>query len=87
MVFLRSTIFAIQRALSLPHEIKPMGGVRRAVLAGERNWLLARIGQAPDLTLQALRSELTAKGVQVSLWAVWKLFKSKGITFKKKPAA
>ena len=66
---------------------KPMGGVRRAVLAGHREWLLARIAQAPDLTLQAIRGELAQRGVQVSLWAVWNLFKSEGITFKKKSAA
>jgi len=66
---------------------KAMGGVRRAVLAGHREWLLARIAQAPDLTLQAIRGELAQRGVQVSLWAVWNLFKSEGITFKKKSAA
>jgi transposase len=51
---------------------RPMGGTRRAVLAGERNWLLARIKEAPNLTLHALRTELAQRGVQVSLWAVWK---------------
>lgn len=66
---------------------KPMGGVRRAVLADQRAWLLARIKEKPDLTLQAIRGELAARGVTVSLWAVWKLFASEGITFKKKPAA
>jgi transposase len=66
---------------------KPMGGVRRAVLAGSREWLLARITEAPDLTLQAIRGELAQRGVEVSLWAVWKLFKSEGITFKKKSSA
>lgn len=62
---------------------KPMGGVRRAVLADHRAWLLERIREQPDLTLQALRTELAGRGVTVSLWAVWKLFASEGITFKK----
>ena len=62
---------------------KPMGGVRRAVLAGSREWLLARITEASDLTLQAIRTEVVQRGVEVSLWAVWKLFKSEGIMFKK----
>jgi hypothetical protein len=31
------------------------GGVRRAVLAGQREWLPARIAQAPDLIVQAIR--------------------------------
>ena len=65
---------------------KPMGGVRRAVLAGEREWVLSRIKQTPDLTLQALQGELAARGTKVSLWAVWRLLKVEGITFKKKPA-
>jgi len=66
---------------------KPMGGVRRAVLADHRGWLLERIKQKPDLTLQAIRSELAERGVSVSLWAVWKFYASEKITFKKKPAA
>ena len=66
---------------------KPMGGVRRAVLADHRGWLLERIKQKPDLTLQAIRSELAARGVIVSLWAVWNFYRSEKITFKKKPAA
>ena len=63
---------------------KPMGGVRRAVLADHRGWLLERIKQKPDLTLQAIRSELAARGVIVSLWAVWNFYRSEKITFKKK---
>lgn len=66
---------------------KAMGGVRRAVLAGQRSWLLERIRQKPDLTLHALRAELAGRGTVVSVWAVWKLFASEGISFKKKPAA
>lgn len=65
---------------------KPMGGVRRAVLAEHRDWLMTRIKDTPDLTLRALQVELAERGVVVSLWAVWKLFASEGITFKKKPA-
>src|SRR6478609_2209378 len=30
-----------------------MGGHRRRVLAGERDWLLARLAEKPDLTLRA----------------------------------
>jgi transposase len=66
---------------------KPMGGVRRAVLAGEQAWLLARIKAVPDLTLRALTAELAERGTVVSHWAVWKLFASHGITFKKKYSA
>lgn len=62
----------------------PMGGARRAVLATERGWLLERMAKTPDVTLRALRAELAERGVAVSLWAVWKVFATEGITFKKK---
>src|SRR4029077_16474636 len=34
------------------------GGHRPRVLAGERDWLLARLAEKPDLTLRALVAEL-----------------------------
>ena len=63
---------------------KPMGGVRRRVLAGEREWLLARIAEQPDLTLRAIRAELAERGVIVSYDAVWRFYLREGVTFKKK---
>jgi len=63
---------------------KAMGGARRAVLAGERDWLRARIKVAPDLTLRALAAELAERGVVVSHWAVWKFCQDEALTFKKK---
>ncbi|MGH7117761.1 MAG: IS630 family transposase [Acetobacteraceae bacterium] len=62
---------------------KPMGGARRAVLADQRQWLLARVAEKRDLTLHALRAELGARGVRVSVWAIWYLLRSEGISFKK----
>jgi len=62
---------------------KPMGGARRAVLAGERDWLLERIAAVPDLTLRAVRAELASRGIVVSLWAVWWFYEAEAITFKK----
>ena len=64
---------------------KPMGGKRPLVLAGEREWLLARIAEKPDLTLRALRAELAERGIVVSLAAVWAFFAREQISFKKKP--
>jgi len=61
------------------------GGVRRAVLAGERDWLVARIKEKPDLTLRAIQTELAERGVIVSYDAVWRFYRQEGITFKKKP--
>ena len=66
---------------------KAMGGARRAVLAGERDWLRARIKVAPDLTLRALAAELAERGVVVSHWAVWKFCQDEALTFKKKHSA
>ena len=60
-----------------------MGGHRRRVLAGERDWLLARLAEKPDLTLRALVAELVARGVPASYGAVWRLLKAEGITVKK----
>ena len=65
---------------------KPMGGRRRFALLGERDWLLARIAAAPDLTGQALRAELCARGTKVSYDAVWRFLRDERLTFKKKPA-
>jgi len=65
---------------------KRMGGRRPYALAGERSWVLARVGEAPDLTLRALAAELAERGIVVSHYAVWHFLVREGITFKKKPA-
>ena len=64
---------------------KPMGGRRRFVLLAERDWLLARIEAAPDLTGMALRAELAERGVKVSYDAVWRFLRDERLTLKKKP--
>ena len=64
---------------------RPMGGRKPVALVGERDWLLARIVEQPDLTLRAIRAELADRGVVVSYDAVWKFYLREGITFKKKP--
>ena len=63
-----------------------MGGRRRFALLGERDWLLARIAAAPDLTGRALRAELAERGTKVSYDAVWRFLRDERLTFKKKPA-
>lgn len=66
---------------------RPHGARRRPVLLDERDWLLARIAAAPDLTVRALRAELgELRGVQVGYGAVWRFLAREGLTFKKKPA-
>jgi transposase len=63
-----------------------MGGWRPLLLKSEREWLLSRIAEKPDLTLRAVMAELAARGTPASYGAVWRFFAHEGVTFKKKPA-
>ena len=65
---------------------RPMGGKRPYALAEERDWLLKRLAEKPDITLRALVGELAERGIKVSYYAVWHFFEHEGISFKKKPA-
>ncbi len=65
---------------------KPMGGRRRFVLAGQRAWLLDRIGLDPSVTLRRLQAELAERGVAASYGAVWDFVHEEGLSFKKKRA-
>jgi len=62
-----------------------VGGRRGYAVAREREWLLARIAEKPDLTLRALLLELKDRGMVVSYYALWHFLQHEGITFKKKP--
>lgn len=62
---------------------KPMGGRRPYVLAGEREWLLARLAQKPDLTLHAMLAELRMRGVVVACDTLWRFLRNQGVSFKK----
>ena len=63
-----------------------MGGWRPLLLKSEREWLLARIAEKPDLTLRALLQELADRGLAVSYFALWNFLQHEGVTFKKKPS-
>ena len=63
-----------------------VGGYRRPALDGEREWMLSRIAEKPDLTLRALAAELAERGVKAGQYAVWSFFRREGLTFKKNPA-
>ena len=64
---------------------KPMGGWKQLRLKSQREWLLTRIAEKPDLTLRAVVAELAERGTPASYGAVWRFFKREGISFKKKP--
>jgi len=65
---------------------KPMGGKRPCLLESQRDWLLSRIAEKPDLTLQALLSELQTRGSVVSCDTLWRFLRRHGISFKKNRA-
>jgi transposase len=65
---------------------KPMGSRMARSLAKQRDWLLARLTEKPDLTLRALVGELHDRAVKASYGSVWRLLKDERISFKKKPA-
>ena len=49
----------------------------------EKDWLIARIAEKPDLTLSALLVELADRGLVVSYYALWHFLQHEGVTFKK----
>lgn len=63
-----------------------MGGHRALVLLPQRDWVLARLAAAPDLTLRGLVAELAEHGISASYGSVWRLLAAEGLSFKKKPA-
>jgi len=65
---------------------KPMGGDHSSRLRQDRDWLLARIEETPDLTLEELRAELADRGKLVGYGTVWRFFAAEGISFKKNRA-
>lgn len=67
-------------------DAKPMGSRQARSLAGQRDWMLARIAEKPDVTLRELVLELEARSITTSYGSVWRLLSDEGISFKKKPA-
>ena len=65
---------------------RPMGGDHSSRLKDERDWLLRRIAEAPDLTLEEIRRELGERGKPVGYGTVWRFFAAEGISFKKNRA-
>src|ERR1700729_1492131 len=74
-----------QRVVGSPAALK-MGGRRPYLVAREREWVLTRIAEKPDLTLRALLKELADRGLVVSYYALWHFLQHEGVTFKKKPS-
>ena len=60
-----------------------MGGKRPYLLESQRDWLLGRLREKPDLTLHALLAELADRGAVVSCDTLWRFLRREGISFKK----
>lgn len=64
---------------------KPMGGRKPVILAGERDWLLARLERECDPTLAALVVALREeRGIEVCRDTLWRFLKRCGKSFKKR---
>src|ERR1700674_5307038 len=62
---------------------KPLGRHQPRSLAGERDWLMARLARAPDVSLRGLVVELRERGVMTSYGSVWRIVRDQGLSFKK----
>jgi len=61
---------------------KPMG---KRLLEPHRALVIDRLKAVPDLTLKALVAELAERGIATCPVSVWRLVRSAGMSFKKKP--
>jgi len=62
-----------------------MGGRKPVLLAGERDWLLARLERECDPTLSALVAALREeRGIAVCRDTLWRFLKRCGKSFKKR---
>ena len=62
---------------------EPMGGHRPLLLKAEKDWLLTRFAEKPDVTLEVVLGELKGRGVDVGLTTLWRFLKREGVSFKK----
>jgi len=70
-------------------DVRPnkMGGFRRPILEGERDWVVERIAREPEVTLRQMVAELGERGVSVSYGALRNFVHREGLSFKKNSAA
>ena len=66
-------------------EAKSNKGQSRSPLNKHEKWLLARVRQEPDLTLEEIQCRLLEERQQkAGIGSVWRFFDRHGISFKKK---
>ncbi len=63
----------------------PQGGDRRSEgIAAHADWLLDRVEETPDMTLEELCIGLKERGFKTVPSTVWRFFDRHGLTFKKR---
>jgi transposase len=64
---------------------KPLGGDRRSGrIEGYAALILSLIDEKPDMTLAELQARLAEKRIGVGIGTLWRFFKRRGITHKKR---
>jgi transposase len=64
---------------------KPQGGDRRSHrIEREAGFLLDEVARQPDLTLSELQAKLKERGLSFGLTTIWRFFKRRRITLKKR---
>jgi len=65
---------------------KPQGGDKTSHrIEAQAEVILEAVRGQPDITLKELRALLAGRGVSVAVSSIWRFFKRRGITLKKRP--
>jgi transposase len=65
---------------------KALGGDRRSGrIEAYAALIVSLVDEKPDMTLAELQARLTEKGIGAGLSTLWRFFKRRGITHKKRP--
>ena len=65
---------------------RALGGDRRSGrIEAYAALILSLVDEKPDMTLAELQARLTEKGIGAGLGTLWRFFKRRGITRKKRP--
>ncbi len=65
---------------------RPTAVPGRSPLDRHAEYLLALVGEEPDLTLAEIRDRLQGRAVRAGITSVWRFFDRHGVSFKKNPA-
>jgi transposase len=62
-----------------------MGGHRKRLLEPHRALVVERLQAIPDMTVREMVADLAERGIVSCPVSVWRLVRSAGLSFKKKP--